>query len=62
MHSKPGSELAVLLSLTNRPDELQLAESLPEPPDWTLSDEKLFVLATANRLDLQAAQSAAGGC
>jgi cobalt-zinc-cadmium efflux system outer membrane protein len=54
------TELAMLLSLTNRPDELQLAEPLPEPPEWTLSDEKLFALASESRLDVQAARSAAG--
>lgn len=48
-------ELVVLLGLRTPPGDLQLAETLPDPPKWALSQERLLALASSSRLDLQAA-------
>ena len=50
--------LVTLLSLARHPDQVELRAAVPEPPDWRASDETLIALASAHRLDLQAAQSA----
>ena len=53
------SELAVQLGLTASPDTLDLVDDLPEPPEWTVTDDTLLTLARANRLDIRAAAGAA---
>lgn len=52
------SELATLLGLTMPPDNLELAEVLPGPPEWTLTTERLLETARAWRLDIKAARQA----
>lgn len=47
--------LAVLLGLKTPPEELKLADRLPDPPTWSLTTERLVATAQASRLDLQAA-------
>jgi len=53
------SVLCTLLSLKIAPNALELTDALPEPPDWTVPDETLLVLAADHRLDIQAAARAA---
>lgn len=50
------SALVTLLGLATAPDELSLADPLPEPPDWTLTRERLLETARVWRLDLRAAR------
>lgn len=52
------SELATLLGLTMSPDNLELTEALPGPPEWTLTVERLLETARAWRLDIKAANQA----
>lgn len=52
-------ELTKLLGLPVPPDQLQLIDQLPDPPQWALAPERLIALARSSRLDLQAAQNAA---
>ena len=52
------TELTKLLGLPVPPEELQLTDSLPDPPRWTIAPEQLITLAQQHRLDVQAAQSA----
>lgn len=52
------SELATLLGLTTSPRMLELSGALPEPPDWTLTVERLLETAAEWRLDIQAARQA----
>lgn len=52
------TELTKLLGLPVSPDQLQLIDQLPDPPQWTLEPERLIELARSHRLDLQAAQQA----
>ncbi len=52
------TELTKLLGLPVPPDQLQLTDSLPDPPQWTVTPEQLIALARSHRLDLQAAQHA----
>jgi outer membrane protein, heavy metal efflux system len=50
--------LAKLLGLTTPPEDLQLIDALPDPPQWTLEPERLLALARASRFDLKAAEQA----
>lgn len=50
--------LASLLGLTQPADEIDLVETLPDPPDAEIDMEALLEIATAHRLDLQAAREA----
>src|SRR5581483_10361027 len=50
--------LAKLLGLTTPPQDLQLTDTLPEAPQWSLSFERLMELARASRFDLKAATQA----
>lgn len=52
------TELTKLLGLPLPPEDLHLSDSLPDPPQWTLHEERLIELARAHRLDLQAATNA----
>lgn len=52
------SELALLLGISQSPQELHLIQALPDPPTWSLTPERLIELAHAHRLDLQAADHA----
>jgi len=52
------TELTKLLGLPVPPDQLQLTEPLPDPPQWTIAPEQLITLARSHRLDVQAAQNA----
>ena len=52
------SALVTLLGLATAPDELELADPLPEPPEWTLTRERLLETARVWRLDLRAARRA----
>jgi cobalt-zinc-cadmium efflux system outer membrane protein len=52
------TELTQFLGLLVPPDQLQLTDSLPDPPQWTVAPEQLIALARSHRLDLQAAQNA----
>ena len=48
------AELARLCGLQTPPNELVLAEPLPEPAVWTLTADDVIALARAHRLDVQA--------
>ena len=50
--------LSILLGLATPPDELRLADPIPEPPVWTLEVERLVELAKVERLDLRATRQA----
>jgi cobalt-zinc-cadmium efflux system outer membrane protein len=50
------TELTKLLGLSVPPDQLQLIDPLPDPPQWTVAPERLIALARSSRLDVQAAQ------
>ncbi|MGE0682507.1 MAG: TolC family protein [Candidatus Binatia bacterium] len=52
------TELTKLLGLLVSPDQLQLIDPLPDPPQWTVAPEQLITLARTYRLDIQAAQQA----
>jgi cobalt-zinc-cadmium efflux system outer membrane protein len=52
------TELTKLLGLPVPPDQLPLTDSLPDTPQWTITPERLIVLARRHRLDVQAAQNA----
>lgn len=52
------TELTKLLGFPVPPDQLLLTDSLPDPPQWTITPERLIALARSHRLDLQAAQHA----
>lgn len=52
------TELTKLLGLPVPPDQLQLTDPLLDPPQWTVSAERLIALARSHRLDVQAAQNA----
>jgi outer membrane protein, heavy metal efflux system len=51
------TELTKLLGLPVPPDQLQLTDPLPDPPQWTVAPERLIALARSHRLDVQAAQN-----
>lgn len=53
------TELSKLLGLSIPPAQLQLADPLPDPPQWTVAPERLIEIARGSRLDLQAATNAA---
>lgn len=57
-HFEARTELTKLLGLLVPPDQLQLIDQLPDPPQWTLAPERLIELARSSRLDVQAAQNA----
>ncbi len=48
------SELARLCGLQTPPQELALAEALPEPTTWTLAADSVIAAAREHRLDIQA--------
>lgn len=48
------SELARLCGLDTPPEQLVLAEALPEPTSWTLGADRLIAVAREHRLDLRA--------
>jgi outer membrane protein, heavy metal efflux system len=52
------TELTILLGLPLPPEGLQLSDPLPDPPRWTLQEERLIELARTHRLDVQAAANA----
>lgn len=52
------TELVKLLGLIVPPNQLQLTDPLPDPPQWTVAPERLIALARSHRLDVQAAQNA----
>lgn len=52
------TELTKLLGLPVPPDQLQLTDPLPDPPQWAVTPEQLIALARSHRLDVQAAQQA----
>jgi len=52
------TELTKLLGLPIPPEQLQLTDPLPDPPQWTVAPEQLVTLARTHRLDVQAAQKA----
>jgi outer membrane protein, heavy metal efflux system len=52
------SALAVLLSLIQAPDALELTDVLSDPPAGVLADDAILAAAVESRLDLQAARMA----
>jgi cobalt-zinc-cadmium efflux system outer membrane protein len=52
------TELSKLLGLSFPPAQLQLADPLPDPPQWIVEPEQLIEVARGSRLDLQAAKNA----